>query len=40
MGQYKAALEVIQKISAIHPQFEGLEDYVTRLKKAVAASVI
>jgi len=40
LGKYDEALEVFQKISKIHPKFEGLEVYLSTLKKAVQATRI
>ncbi len=38
LGEYDEALAVFQKISKIHPKFEGLEVYLSSLKKAVEAT--
>ncbi|MBF0280676.1 MAG: tetratricopeptide repeat protein [SAR324 cluster bacterium] len=40
LGRYDEALKVFQKISEIYPKFEGLEMYLSCLKKAVEATRI
>ena len=40
LKQYDEALKVFQKISEIHPKFEGLEAYLSSLKKAVEVTRI
>ena len=36
LGQWEEALEAFVKISQIYPRFQGLEQYITRLKKKVS----
>ena len=40
LGKYDDALDAFQQLSKIHPRYEGLEDYLSRLKKAVNATRI